>query len=115
MTEIEQSYVIRFLHAKKFGYNQLTAELPSVSGEQAYIKKAVEYWTHHAKLGRSEMKDQARRSRLPLDDFKARIMARPSNEPFSSVRSTAQALGLALATVHRHLTISLDMQPRHFR
>jgi hypothetical protein len=37
------------------------------------------------------------------------------HEAFSLIRSTAQALGLAPATLHRHLTISLDMSSRHFR
>jgi hypothetical protein len=41
-----------------------------------------------------------------------RILVCLTHEPFSS---TVQALGLAPATVHRHLTISLDMQPQHFR
>jgi hypothetical protein len=38
-----------------------------------------------------------------------------SHKPFSPVHSIAQALGLAPATIHRHLTAFLDTQPPHFR
>jgi hypothetical protein len=61
------------------------------------------------------MKDEVKHGRPPFDDVDARILACLSHEPFSSIRSIAQGLGLAPATVHRHLTTSLDMQPRHFR
>jgi hypothetical protein len=52
---------------------------------------------------------------MPLGDVGATILACLSHEPFFSILSIAQALDLAPATVHRHLTISLDMQLRHFR
>jgi hypothetical protein len=61
------------------------------------------------------MEDEAKHGPSPLDDVDARILAYLSHESFSSIRSIAQVLGLAPVRVHRYLTISLDMQPRHFR
>jgi hypothetical protein len=115
MSQIEQKYVIKFLDAKKFALGRIVGELASVDGEQAYTKKAVEYWIHPVKLERSDMEDEAKHGRAPLDDVDARILACFSREPFSSIRSIGQTLSLVAATVHRHLTISLGMQPRHFR
>jgi ABC-type proline/glycine betaine transport system substrate-binding protein len=55
MTEVEQRYVIKFLHTTKFSLSEIVAEFASVDGEQASAKKAVEYWMHQVKLGRTVM------------------------------------------------------------
>jgi AraC-like DNA-binding protein len=75
----------------------------------------VEYWGHQVKLGRTTMEDQVKSGSLPLDDIDGRILACISREPFFTVRSIAQVLGLAPATIHRRFTISLDLKLRHFR
>jgi hypothetical protein len=106
--KIEQRYVIEFLDAKKFALDRITAELASVYGEQAYAKKVVEYWIHQINLGRSDLEDEAKHGPPPLGDVDARILAGLSHEPFSSILSMAQALGLTPAKVQRHLAISLD-------
>jgi hypothetical protein len=49
MTEVEQKYVIRSLSPKKFKLDSFVAELTSVSGEQGYGKKPVEYWIHESR------------------------------------------------------------------
>jgi hypothetical protein len=90
MTEIEQRYVIEFIHAKKFGLDQIVAQLASVCGEQAYAKKRWRIGS--AKSGRPDMEDEEKRGRLLLDDVDAIILACLSHEPFSSVPSNAQAL-----------------------
>jgi hypothetical protein len=100
MSEIDQRYEIKFLYSKKFALDRIVAELASVSGEQAYAKKMVEYCIQQIKLGRSDMEDEAKHGRPPLDDVDARIMACPSYEPLYSIRSIARALDLAPATVH---------------
>jgi hypothetical protein len=115
MTEVKQRYVIKFLDTKKFILNGIVADLASVYEEQADAKKAVEHWVHQVKLGRTSMEDEANPGRLPLDDIDGRILACLSREPDLTVRSIAQILDLVPATVHRRLTISLDMKPRHFR
>jgi hypothetical protein len=114
VNEIEQRHVIKFLYTKKFALDRIVAEFASVYGEQVSAKKSVGHWIHQAKLKRSDIEDEVKHGRLPLDDVDARILACLGHEPFSSTRSIAQALGLAPATVHRHLTISLDIQSRHF-
>jgi hypothetical protein len=70
MSEIEQRRVIKFLYAKKFALYRILAELASVYGEQA-----LEYWIHQVKVGSSDMEDEAKHSRPPLEDVDARIMA----------------------------------------
>jgi DNA-binding transcriptional ArsR family regulator len=70
---------------------------------------------HQLKLGRSDLEDEAKHGQLQLDNVEARILACLIHEPFSSICSIVQTLGVAPATVHQHLTIYLDMQPRHFR
>jgi hypothetical protein len=89
MSEIEKRYVAKSLNAKKFALDRIVAELASVSGEQADTKKAVEYWIRQIKLGRSDMEDEAKDSRPPLDHVDARILACLGHEPFSSIRSIA--------------------------
>jgi hypothetical protein len=66
MSEIEQRYVIKFLYAKKFALDRIVADLASVSGEQAYVMKAVGYWIHQGKLRRSDLEDEARHDRRRL-------------------------------------------------
>jgi hypothetical protein len=100
ITEVEQRHVITFADVKKFGLRQIVAEHTSVYGEQGCPKKTREHWIHQVKLGRMDMNDEARPGRLPLDDVGAIILACLSREPFSSVRSIAQALGIAPATIH---------------
>jgi hypothetical protein len=101
--------VTKFLYAKKFALDRIVAELALVYGEQVYAKKAVEYWIHQVKLGKSDLGDEAKHRRPPFDDVDARILVWLSHETLSLIRSIAQALGLAPATVHQHVTISLDM------
>jgi hypothetical protein len=100
MNEIEKRYVIRFLDAKKFALDRIVAELALVHGEQAYAKKPVGCCIHQVKLERSDMEDKAKHGRPPLDNVDARSLAYLSHEPLSSIRSIAQTLGLAPATVH---------------
>jgi hypothetical protein len=107
--------VIKFLHTKKFTLNEIVAELASMYGEQTDTKKAVEYWVHQVKLARTIMEDGVKPGCPPLNDIDGRILTRFSRQSYLAVHSIAQVLGLAPATVHRHLTISLDMKPRHFR
>jgi hypothetical protein len=114
-TGVGQKYVIKFLDAKKFALNGIVAAGTSVHGEQTPAKKAVKYWAHQVKLGQTTMEDEVKPAHLPLDDIEGRIMAYLSREPYLTVCSIARVLSLAPATVHRHLTISLDMKPRHFR
>jgi hypothetical protein len=105
MSEIEKRYVIRFRSAKKFALDRIVAELALVYGEQADAKKAVEYSIHRVKVGKSHREGEAKHGRPPLDNVDARILACVSHDRFSSIRSIAQALGLAPATVDRHLAI----------
>jgi hypothetical protein len=115
MTEVEQRYLIKSLHAKKFHFSGIVAELASADGEQACAKKPVEYWVDQVKLGRTVMENEVKPGRPPLEDIDERILACLSHEPFFTVRSIAQVLGVAPVTVHRSLIMSLDMKPRHFR
>jgi hypothetical protein len=92
--------MIKFLCAEKFALDRIVAELASVDGEQADAKKAVEYWIRQVELGQSDMEDEAKHGRPPFDDVDARILACLSYEPFSAIRSIAQTLGLAPATVY---------------
>jgi DNA-binding Lrp family transcriptional regulator len=54
-------------------------------------------------------------SRPTLDDIDERNLRRLSHEPFLTVRSIAQVLGLAPVIVYRRLTMFLDMKSRHFQ
>jgi hypothetical protein len=69
MTEVKQTCVIKFLSAKKFTLSGIVAELASVSREEADAKKAVEYWVHQVKLGRTTMENEVKPGHLPLDDL----------------------------------------------
>jgi hypothetical protein len=87
MGGIKQRYVIKFLCAKKFVLDRIVAKLASAYGEQAYAKKAVEYWIQQVKLGRLDMEDKVKHGRPPLGDVDVRILACLGHGSVSSVHS----------------------------
>jgi hypothetical protein len=115
MTEVEHRYVIKFLHTRKFSLSRIVTELASVYGEQPSAKKVVEYSVHQVRLGRTFLEDQVKPGGPSLDDIGGRILTCLNFEPFIRIRSIAQVPGLAPATVHRRLTMSLDMRPGYFQ
>jgi hypothetical protein len=82
MMEVKQRYVIKFLDTKKFNLSGIGAELASVYGEQAYAKKAVEYWAHQVKLAKTVMEDDVKADCPPLDDIDERIPVCLSHKSF---------------------------------
>jgi hypothetical protein len=59
------------------------AELASVNGEQADVKKAVEHWIHRVRLRKTDMEDPTMPDCLLLHGVDARILACISHEPIS--------------------------------
>jgi hypothetical protein len=65
---------------QKVGLGRIVADLASVNGEQIYAQKTVEYSIHKVKLGRSDIKDEAKHCRPVLDNVDTRVLACPSHE-----------------------------------
>jgi hypothetical protein len=58
MAEMEQRYMIKSLHARKFEVDEIMAELASAHGEEAYATKVMEY-----RIPKSSWKDQIWRTK----------------------------------------------------
>jgi hypothetical protein len=113
--EIEQRYVVSYLHRKGMILPAIIAELAAVSHEDAFDECRVNYWLPEIKIHRSDLSDRASSGRPPLEDIDAQILQVLEVEPWSSVRTIAGFLKIPASTVHLHLTTSLNMQSRHFK
>jgi hypothetical protein len=55
--EIEQRYVVSYLHRKEMKPPAIIAELAAVYHEGAFDENRVKYWLHEIKLHRSDLSD----------------------------------------------------------
>jgi hypothetical protein len=69
--EIEQRYVVSYLHRKEMKLPVIAAELAAVYHEDAFEKNRVKYWLHEMKVHRSDLSDQPSSGRRPLEDTEA--------------------------------------------
>jgi hypothetical protein len=53
--EIEQRYVVSYLHRKEMKLPAIVAELAAVSHENAFDENRVKCWLHEIKLHRSDL------------------------------------------------------------
>jgi hypothetical protein len=113
--EIEQRYVVSYLHRKVMKLPAIVAELASVYHEDAFDQNRVKYWLHEIKLHRSDLNDRSSSTRTPLEDIDARILQALEAEPSSSIRTIAEFLKIPASTVYLHLTTSLNVKSRHFK
>jgi hypothetical protein len=63
--EIEQRYVVSYLHHKRMKLPAIVAELAAVYHEDAFDENRVNYWLHEIKLHRSDLSDQPNFGRPP--------------------------------------------------
>jgi hypothetical protein len=113
--EVEQRYVVGYLHRTEMKLPAIVAELAAIYHEDAFDENRAEDWLHEIKLYRSDLSDQPSSGRPPLEDIDARILQTLEAEPWSSVRTIAEFLKIPASTVHLHLTTSLNMKSRHFK
>jgi hypothetical protein len=113
--EIEQRYVVSYLHRKGMKLPAIVAELTPVYHKDAFEENRVKYWLHEIKLHRSDLSDQPSSSRPPLKDIDARILQVLEAEPWSWVLTIAEFLKVPALTVHLHRITPLNMKSRHFK
>jgi hypothetical protein len=56
--EIEQRYVVSYLHRKGMKLSPIVAELAAVYHENAFNENRVKYWLHEIKLHHSDLSDR---------------------------------------------------------
>jgi hypothetical protein len=56
--EIEQRYVVSYLHRKGMKRHVIVAELAAVYQEDAFEENSAKYWLHEIKLDRSELSNR---------------------------------------------------------
>jgi transposase len=83
--EIEQRYVVSYLHRKGMKLPAIADELTAVYQEDAFKENVIQYWLHEIKLHRSDLSDRPISGRHPLEDFDAPIMQVLEAEPWSLV------------------------------
>jgi hypothetical protein len=113
--EIEQMYVVTYLHRKGMKLPAIVTELAAVDYEDVFDENRAKYWLHEMKLHHSNLSDRQSSGRPPIEDIDARILQVLEAEPWSSVRMIAEFLKIPASTVHLHLTTSLNMKNRHFK
>jgi hypothetical protein len=67
--EIEQRYMVSYLHRKGMKLPAIVAELTVVSHEDAFDEDRVQYWLHEIKLPRSDLSDWPSSGRPSLEDM----------------------------------------------
>jgi transposase len=113
--QIEQRYVVSYLHCKGMKLPAIVAELAAVQHEDAFGQNRVKYWRHEMKLHGSDLSDRPRSGRASLEDIDARILQVLETEPWSLVQIIAEFLKIPASAVHLHLITSLNMKGRHFK
>jgi hypothetical protein len=83
--EIEQRYVVSYLHRKGMKLPAIVAERAAVYHKDAFDENRVKYWLHEIKLHRSDLIDRPGFGRSPLEDIDGRILQILQAEPWSSV------------------------------
>jgi hypothetical protein len=64
--EIEQRYVVSYLHRKGTKLPAIVAELTAVYHEDAFDESRMKYWPHEIKLHRSDLSDRTSSGRSLL-------------------------------------------------
>jgi hypothetical protein len=72
--EIEQRYVVNYLHRKGMKLPAIVAEPAAVYHEDGFDENKIKYWLHEIKLHRSDLSGQLSSGRSPLEDSDARIL-----------------------------------------
>ena len=104
MSEIEQRGIIHFYYLKRKTPSKIHEKLVGVYKCNALKLKTVEYWYHEFKCGRTNIDDNPRSGRPPLDDLDAIILTTLTKYPFSSVSQISEACGCSYGTIYKHLT-----------
>jgi hypothetical protein len=79
--EIEQRYVVSYLHRKGMKMPAIVAELVAVYHEDAFDGNIVKYWPHEIKLHCSDPSDRPSSGQPPLEDIDAQILEIFEAEP----------------------------------
>jgi hypothetical protein len=108
--EMQQRYVVNYLHHKGMELAAIVAELAALYHEDAFDENRVKYWLHEIMLHRSALSDRPSSGRSPLEDIDIRILQVLEAEPWSSVRTIPEFLKIPASTVHLHLPTSLNMK-----
>jgi hypothetical protein len=113
--EIEQRYVVSYLHCKGMKLPAIVTEGAAVYHGDAFDENRVKYWLHEIKLHCSELSDRPSSDRRLLEDVDARILQVLEAGPWSSVRTIAEFFKILASTVHLQRIISLNMKSGHFK
>jgi hypothetical protein len=83
--EIEQRYLVTYLHRKGMKLPVIAAQLAAVYHADAFHENRAKYWLHDIKLHCSDLSDQPSSGRPPFEDVDVRIMQILEAEPWPSV------------------------------
>jgi hypothetical protein len=81
--EIEEKYVVSYLHRKGIKLSAIVAGLAAVYHAEAFDENIVKYWLHEIKLHHFDLHDRPNSGRPPLEDIDARILQVLEAEPWA--------------------------------
>jgi hypothetical protein len=108
--ELEQRYVIKFLHDCGRHGAEIHSILMEQYGKDAYRKTAVYYWIKEVKQGRTDLRDKEAPGK-PLDEDLAAVIQRQHEEdPYLSARRIGKTVSVALSrgcwSLHQYLGLN---------
>ena len=112
---IEQRFVIRFLHRKNFNNEEIIAELKIVYGDDVYSQSSIYFWIGEIRRGRTDLLNYQNPGRTTYDQIDPLILKELENDPLVSARMIAKRILVAVSTVINHLRNSLKMKNIFFR
>jgi hypothetical protein len=113
--EIEQRYVVIYLHRKWMKLPEIVAKIAAVYHEDAFHENTVKYWRHEIKLHRSDLGDRPSSGGPPLEEIDARILQVLEAEPSYSGRTMAELPKTGAATGNLHLSRSVKRKSGYLK
>lgn len=104
MSEIEQRSVIHYYYLKGKNPVKIQDKLIATYQSKAMKLKAIQYWFHEFKCGRSNVNDNPKSGRPPLDDIDAIILKTLTDYPFATLSMISEICDCSIATVYNHFT-----------
>jgi hypothetical protein len=101
MTDLEQRSVIKFLWIEEVSEPEIQRQLSMAYANSPYNLTSVYKWIRFFKCGRTNVEDDERSGRPPIDDLDASIIHVLNHDPFSTIRVISDNLGVGVSTVYR--------------
>jgi chorismate mutase len=99
------------MRIKGLKLREISKELSSAFGPDAYTPLSRKYWFHQIKLRKTNLRTQHAGGRPPLDDIDAEILSLLRKYRFSLVQTIAESPEILGSTIYSHLVEKIGFKP----